>query len=214
MPFSAQLIIRSARDVHPAFTEQQTPDASLLRRLTQYGRELRGEVVRHDKQRIVTEETVSFPLADFDAGHTLTAHQSVIGGDVVLRNNDEHEFHVVDWSSRHGSIPYYSGWIRSGVLYFRENAAWWNGVTSVVLSYIPSWDGFAVMSDTIDLDDRAQTPMIAEAANFMAGRGQGESNVPIRTREMYAAREEAHDKYMRELTDYQAAETRFTTEVW
>lgn len=215
MAFPASDVIRVARDKHPGFTEQSTPNPVLLRELTEFTRDVRGLVVKYDVDVLATTETIALPLANFAAGHTLAAEPAVVqGGDVTFPDGVTADFDLIDWKDRHQVIPRWSGWLRGQTLYLAGREAWWNGLTNIVLVYVPVQPALTAVADSILLPDRARPVIIWRLARFMAGRVPNDSSVPVDKRDIDDNLTRAEMRFEEDLQLGQRAQVSATREVW
>lgn len=179
MALSVSDLVEAARDQHPAFTKQRHGATILFRFLTGWHRRLVKEVVKRNPEILSSEQLISMPLADFDAGEALNAHLLVHGGDVDFGNGVTTPLTIVAWARRHDPLPLYAGWILEGTLYLAGVAANWTGVSQLKVRYVPHPTAITASSDTLSLPDDAYEAAVAALAGFMAGRSRKEEGVDI-----------------------------------
>jgi hypothetical protein len=166
-------IITAARDRHSAFDKQQTPDASALRALSAYVRELHGKVAMIDAALLREEVVVPFPLADFDAGIELPSNRQVVelvGATAQYPNGVPIE--IIPVLTRHDrNAPAAAAWQVGSRLHLRGAASDWRTLTEVAVAVIPIPVALVTLADEIALPDTAQSALEARLALFMAMRG-------------------------------------------
>jgi hypothetical protein len=178
---SIRSIIAAARDQHPAFDKQRTPDAVLLRFLTSEHKALVTKARARNWRAVAATVNVPLPLADFAAGFTLpanvyvgegTAHSTADTGSIPA------PFTIVDPSLRFADVPMPAGYVENGTLFLVGQASDWTIVASVDVRYVPASPTFANDAQNITLPDEASPALESAAALFMALRGHTDKNLP------------------------------------
>jgi hypothetical protein len=151
MPLLAGDIITGARDRHPAFDKQQTPDASALRSLSAYARELHGKVGMIDASILREEVVVPFPLADFSAGIELPDNRQVVelvGATAAYPNGTPIE--IIPALTRNDlNAPASAAWQIGNRLYLRGSASDWRTLTSVAIAFVAVPAPLATLADEV-----------------------------------------------------------------
>lgn len=183
MPVSIRSIISAARDQHPAFDKQRTPDAVLLRFLTNEHRSLVTKARVRNWRAIAATLEVTLPLADFAAGITLPAHVYVGEGTAHSTGfagpSVPAPFTIIDPAMRFAlDVPMPAGWVDNGKLFLVGSDIDWTIVAKLDVRYVPAPPTFAADSENITLPDEAEPALVAAAAYFMACRGHNDKNLP------------------------------------
>lgn len=219
MSFPASDVINRARDSHPAFNEVVGPTPVLLRRLSDKALELHALVVKYEPELLVSTESVSLPLADFNAGHPLTGVMEFPqGGDVIFRDGTREPFEIVDWALRNDVVPRWSGWLdglpESTTLHLIGVAADWTAPSSIELRYVAGQTEISGLADTIALPPRARNVLVADLVRLLARRVPRTHPVAIDRRELAGEAVSAEALFTESLTIRQRVKASHTREVW
>jgi len=210
MAFLPSEIILLARDRHPAFTRERTPDGPALRSLQGMARRMHSVVRKWNPQLLTSDVTISLPLATFSDGHTFaTQPDEILHGLCVYANGDKTEFDLISVRSRKQVRPRWAGWLEGGVLYLAGEESHWSGFTSIELKVIEPQADLTALSTPITLPDQCIEPLAAELAQFMARRVDG-----LATRDFVQDAREAKEALLDHLATTQRANVTVTREVW
>ena len=175
-------VIDQARDLNPLFTPEIHPKRTLRRELSRYQRQLLAKLLLSRKQDLFVLETISFPLATFEDGHTIASELlHVHGGDVWYDSdgNVKAELSIVPWEHRFGSMPWPAATWDGQVIYFLGVETDWSTVSQIVLRI--STTPAAIDDPTVasSLPDYAEEVVVARLAYFMAKRTPEKVDVSI-----------------------------------
>lgn len=182
MAFTVEDVIEEARDEHPAFTESQTPDRPLLRRINRTARRLFQRTLDIEPTLVSATETITVSSFDFSTGHPLPDYERIIGGDMKQVGEAEplrDPFKIIPWGQRHRGGARRAGYLRDETLFLQGNSEDWDDIEKIELFYVPVRTELTSESDNPNLPDRAQSPLAMDAAAFMARRGIDGQPLPV-----------------------------------
>lgn len=209
--------IEEARDEHPAFTERNVPDSVIRRKLNRYQRELYARVIDADKQWVATTETQDLDTYDFDTGFTPSGDLlKPLGGDVHFTNDDRTvRLRWVPYKNRKSPGVPYPAYYLNGVIYLCGIEDDWHGVEKVDFVIITEPTDLTQNSDTFDLPDGAEHPLVKFAALEMAKRGpvDGNGNQPS-VEAFLTLFERAEQTFITEIRERDRAEESYVREEW
>jgi hypothetical protein len=187
----ASRVVNAARDRHPAFDRQRSPDGPVYRFLADYCQEAQGKIMQIDPSYGDIEQTIVFelPLLDFDAGMALGAVRVIT--DIVLVNKATEPKRIttpitlIPREQRFSkNPPTAAAWQEGGNLYLRAPAETYTNYGSVevqVIQHMTDEDVDALLltpNATLPLPDAASGMVVAALALYMARRGCSDPNVP------------------------------------
>lgn len=164
--------IRAARDQHPHFTRERHTDGMLVRAASRYQRRLHGRLADADPDLLYTEEPISFPLTDHEAGQVIpTAHLRVTGGEVRFPGAlAPAPLHIQGVKWRYRSRPQWSVEIVNGTMRPMGDAQDWLSVSQVVLRLWPVPTELEARTSEIDLPGDPLDVVAGAMAELMASR--------------------------------------------
>lgn len=201
MPITLGDVIRSARDLHPSFKPQQTPDPVLMRWLSDYQEELRGRLLDWNPDAITATETIALPLADFSAGHTLPEYQRIREADIRYgtgASQERMDLPIAGPRFRHELLAPIA-YVEGGVLYLVGKEKDYNGFDQIRVRYVPAPTDLTDATSAFSLPDRARPVLKAWAAAFMASRGPLAGDAPPDKVELTGKAEKAEETFLTEL---------------
>lgn len=215
MAFTVADVIENARDQHPAFDPERTPDTVLMRELNRYARTLLFLLLERDSSHYTTETNVPLPLADHDAGITLPAHVLFQGATLNCSNLDATtELKIIPFRKRHEPGVPYPGYIHGGTLYLVGNAEDFSQFDSLDYWLVPDPTALTLLTQTIELPDDAQEALAHRLCFFMARRTPIYEQAPMPVREFQAWWKEAEDEFLVEIATHNRTEANYIREVW
>lgn len=173
MTITAAAVLLAARDQHPAFTPQRCPDAMLWRVLSQYHQRLVGRVAAFRAQVLApTRQTITLPLADFDAGGTLAASPlRVLDADAALTGAETATpVEIVPYGARLHPHHFPAIAIEDTTVTLLDTADRWQPYASVSVRYVGVPAALTSGAATLILPDDAIGTCAAHLAAFMATR--------------------------------------------
>lgn len=174
----AREIIRSARDRHPSFTPQQTPDAVALRGLNDYQRELVGRILTVHPEALSENLDTDLPLAAFDDGITLPDRHRL--HDVEIRHGQTGkagELGVISFSRRNDVRPP-AAYVLADVLHLVGTADTYTAYDRVRVRYVPLLVDLADLDTALTLPETTRRACVAAVAMLMASRGSKPTDIP------------------------------------
>lgn len=176
--FTVRSVILAARDRHASFDKVRHPDPILVRRLDQLQRYLLEQAIERNPSFLAQKHTITWPPEDFDAGYQLAFSYHLLHGGDVFVGGTKSEFNLVEYGRRNSSIPLFSGWVVGDRLYFRGLSADWQGVTKIVLDFVPAVPRLVQLSSLFTLPRSAESAFVDQLALFMGGRGHADPQLP------------------------------------
>jgi len=216
MAFTVEETILEARDQHPSFDPQRTPDGVCQRQLNRYLRQLYYRAIERDSNLYSTVEEITLPLADFDAGHALPAFVYYQGGTLNTTGTYRRPepFNIVPWANRFMPNVHSAGYILEGTLYLCGDAEDWTGATSIDFYYAPELTLPAAMADPVPLADGAKWPCVNHLAWQMARRQGSYEGVKINTAEFAADWKSAEEEWLIEIAQHSRGEATYVRAEW
>jgi len=216
MPFTVEETIEEARDQHPSFDPQRTPDRILFRQLNRYVRQLYYRAVERDSTLYSTVQNIPLPLADFDAGYTLPAFAYYQGGTVHTTGSWKRDepFNIVPWANRYAPNMHSAGYIVEGVLYLCGDAEDWTSAESIDFHYAPEPTLPTDITDDVPLPDGAKWACVSHLAWFMARRQGMYEGERIDTAEFAADWQSAQEEWLIEIAQHSRGEATYVREEW
>jgi hypothetical protein len=183
MAVTAQEVITAARDQHPAFTPQRTPDGVLLRQLLNFHKRLASDVTVVNSSVLAVEEVIDLTTYDFALGYAFPAHIYVLpDGEVEPANEldpgDRGRLWIIGQNVRLFSRPLRSGWFVQNQFWLNGNAQDWAGAIAVHIHYVPIPATPVELADDFDpMPDTAFEVLSSYAALVMAKRGHNDPTI-------------------------------------
>lgn len=174
-------VIDRARSLHPSFHGQRHPKKTLVQELSAWQRTLLQKLQRSFSDELRLTESISLPLASFDAGYDLPAHTAVFPGLVYWNDGDwpRSEFSLEPEAHARDPQAWPSGFLRGETLHLHAREEDWTRFDRIELPYVPDpGDIDLADSDTSSLPDEAEQAARFHLAEFMAARHDGEEPVP------------------------------------
>lgn len=175
-------VINRARDVHPAFTRQQTPDATALRILNGARLRLFSVATRAHRAAFLTTVVVPITPVAFTTGLVLSPSRYVENArqqeltDLVrlplLENAGES---ISLYSARYGVL---SGQRFTELRLYPADAQAWLGTTAIQLDVIADLVPLQLLSSDVVLTNDADEALAFAVALQMATRGATEPQLP------------------------------------
>lgn len=212
--------MQRARDMHPAFTPAQTPDAVLLRYLGRARDRLYHDACTINRAHFLRIAETPFDVALLTTGVLLPAHQWV--GNVRVRVNligaGEDETLPLEFLERPtvtetGRVRPYSvveprvtaatpqDTITEVLALYPKHPQSWENITAVLVDYLPRLTPMARLSNDTDLAVDADDPLVDDLAHFMAKRGNMTPKDPIRTSDFVEALRNSRTTYINSLAE-------------
>lgn len=211
MPLIVREIISAARDLHPSFDEQQTPNASALRYLSRYAGELHGKIAAIDRDILREDVTLAVP-DPFEDGIELPANRQVI----ELATDGGAPIAVIAALTRNDfNAPRPAAWQVGNRLYLSGNAAGWRDVTTISIAHVPAAVRLTQLTDTLEIPDAAENAVVSNLALFMAMRGNVRPNAtPIPVGDFGANARQAEQTYLDDVVLGLSGRTFVIRDVW
>lgn len=216
MPFLASAAINHARDRHPGFTREQTPDGPAVRYLSEYVRQLHSRTLEVNPDAIVAPHPIPLPLAVFADGSVLPDHHYVHGGDVHIDEDDSSvPLHIIPWELRRQRMPWPAVTIHGGTLYQLGWEELWEPFSRIVLRLAAAAAAeLSALADTVELPASAFPCCTAALAGFMAGRPVKEGLQKPDKAALIADRIGAEGVYLTEIGNKRRSQAMQIMEVW
>lgn len=189
----ASAVLMAARDVHPAFDKQSTPDAPALRHLAQYQQGLLAAIAETKLDRVHVAQSFTMPLVNFDQGVTLNAYIRVHGATATPIDTQVPPFDVelVEYPLRLDDRKWADwrwkprAYIEAGVMKLLGTAEDWNDIASVTVDLFPVGPDDLTMRTPLVLPGQPMRICVADLAAFMAVRAGVSVPDPLGARESY-----------------------------
>ena len=180
---TAAAIIERARDAHPAFTRNQTPDAVALRLLRGVRTRVFSAAMRAHRAAFIV--TTAYPLTDTDVSTGLTVDASlyvenvrmqvmtdIIGLPLLESAHEESPYPVSGWVARYATL---SGQEFTTLQVYPRDPAAWADTPTLYLDRIPALPELAESLTTeIGLAPASDDVLSTQLAIAMATRGSGD----------------------------------------
>lgn len=207
-------VVNVARDEHPAFDRQSTPDIVALRALARYQQELLGRIYNAKPDALHVAQEVQLPLEDFAAGIALNDCLQVHGASVYYRSRDYRPEPVmfVDYPHRFIRPGGPAAYRRADRIFLLGTPADWQDVARVVIDLFPRGPDTLGPKDELVLPGQAMAPCVAALAVAMARR-LGPERRPdlVELRDRLA---EAEERYLDQVTGRRRAVVSVIQDVW
>lgn len=183
----AKEAVNAARDVHPKFDKQSTPDPPALRHLAQYQQELLAAIAETKIDAVHEKQQINFPLVDFSAGAVLHPVLRVHGATVHFIDTDRKPENVtlVEFPLRLDECRFPAAYIEAGVFKPLGIADDWEEVSHVVVDCFPLGPDELAPNDDLVLPGSPMRACVASLSAFMAVRAEVSVPDPNRARESY-----------------------------
>lgn len=207
-------IIQQARETHPAFTPESTPNSVLIRYLSRLHRDLVGRILRVAADVLVQDHEIALPLADFAAGAAVPDHQFIRGGSVYV-GATERPLYLIRWQSRIRPVVWPAAWLEGNTLHLVGDAAQWAAADRIVLKIVPTPADLVAMTDVVALPDIAESTCVTALAAFLAQRTADVPPLPqIPRQRLQELARETEERLFDRLAGRSAAIVSFVEEVW
>lgn len=205
----ARDVINAARDFHPLFTRQSTPDIVALRRIARYQQSLLTDIARLAADRVHTSQTITVPFADFAAGVVLEPYLRVHGASAAYIDTSRtpRAVELVEYPLRLDGIATDNiprAFIQGGKFMPLGIAEDWIAIASVTVDFFPMGPDTVQLGDKLFLPGNPLRACASDVAAFMAQRA---GTAPI---DYIADRE----SYLDEVTERRIAKVGVIREVW
>lgn len=207
---TARQAIDTARDVHPAFSHDSTPDAVALRRLALYQQELLAKIVEARLDAVHEEQTIALPLTDFDAGVLLNPYLRVHGGSVTYTDSTVRRpqpLRFVEYPLRLDEIVTDDEpkvYLAAGRLMLLGTVESWQNIASITVDLFPRGPDTLKLNETLVLPGSPLRACAADLAAFMAVRAGVTVTDP----------QPAQTGYLDEVTERRRAHVGTVRETW
>jgi len=214
MALLAADVVNVARDEHPAFDRQSTPDIVALRALARYQQELLGRIYNVKPDAVHVAQEVQLPLEDFAAGIALNDCLQVHGASVYYRSPDYRPEPVmfVDYPHRFIRPGGPAAYRRADRIFLLGTPADWQDVARIVIDLFPRGPDTLGPKDELVLPGQALAPCVAALAVVMARRVE-----PDRRPDLIELRDrlsEAEERYLDQVTGRRRAVVSVIQDVW
>lgn len=206
-------VIRAARDSDPGFDDQHTPDGVLVRFLTRLQQRVLARVFRVRADVVHTDETIQFPLGDFDAGEAITTSFLYVHGCTAYYENDDADpvdVELVGYHERLSEGLWPAAYIRESQFFPLGHEDDWDDIDYVILDLFPQGATLTALVDTLDLPGQPLDMAAAAASAFMARRGTSTAG----WQELAAYAAQAEQEYIDQVTGLGKAEVYVPPTVW
>lgn len=218
----ASAVVNAARDVHPAFDKQSTPDAPALRRVARYQQGILAAIAETKLDRVRVGQEITFPLVSFENGVILNPYIRVHGATVYTTDSPSVAVDVdlVEYPERldgqiigfrmpdriwpPGILGGPAAYITAGVFKPLGAAADWLSVARVVVDLFPVGPDELKPTDALLLPGQPLRACVADLASFMGVRAGVPVPDPTPDRE----------SYLDEVTERRRAKVGQIREVW
>lgn len=209
-------VLLHGRDEHPSFDKYWTGDAPVLRHLTRYQQRTLAEISDIKRDAVRSEYEIELPLAWFEEGETIPAHIHVHGGDVIFKDGrDPEEIEQVGFKQRNERYRFRWGvYIQATTLKLLGKASDWNEVRRLILYYFPQGSTLTGTDSVFDLPGQALPTLTAQAARFIAKRLPAERIDAASLQLVLQDADDAHERYLDEVTGRRRAVFSKIVEVW
>jgi len=214
MALLAADVVNVARDEHPAFDRQSTPDIVALRALARYQQELLGRIYNVKPDAVHVAQEVQLPLEDFAAGIALNDCLQVHGASVYYRSPDYRPEPVmfVDYPHRFIRPGGPAAYRRADRIFLLGTPADWQDVARIVIDLFPRGPDTLGPKDELVLPGQAMAPCVAALAVAMARRVGPERRPDlVELRDRLA---EAEERYLDQVTGRRRAVVSVIQDVW
>lgn len=211
---TAAEVIEEARDQHPGFEPERTPDRTVLRFLSSWQRRVFAKIASRAPDAVTSVVTTAMPLADFDAGIPLTAEiLHLRGGTVTLEDEQERKLWIVPWESRYLPRVRPAAYLENSVVKLVGPIEAWEYVTSVAIQVVQLPSVLASEKEDLALPDVAREAAVAAVASFLGQRTADSAGEPPIPRDRLAAQADKAEASLIEALLFRPAETWFVHEV-
>lgn len=221
MSITAQEVITSARDAHAAFSKARHPNATLLRALSHYKKQLWGRITNVNSSVLAVEEVVDLTTYDFALGHAFPASIYVIPDGEISHPNDvnpsdRERFTIIDQTVRQFTRPQRCGWFIQNQLWLQGDEKDWVNCTNLYIHYVAIPTGPTALDDNFDpAPDTIEPVLESFLAAKMAAKGHVDQSLPpIDTAEMNKEWHIAEDRFLSELGERRKAQRIKTLDVF
>lgn len=211
MALVAGALIEAARDRSPAFVRTAHPDAVALRALSRRQRELVAWANGVNPDAALVPLTFELPLEEFSAGVEIPPHHYVRGGS-AYHGAHARPLHLISEARRLDPPTWPAVYMLNGRLHLVGRARDWQGLTSVMVMYVPIPEDLTSLGSALVLPDSAEAALVAGVAAFLAGRTTRDEGVHARA--VQAEWEAARDGWLSEIGGRRRAHTSTIREVW
>lgn len=207
---TARQAIDAARDFHPAFSRDSTPDAVALRRLALYQQELLAQIMETRLSAVHETQEVALPLTDFDAGVILNPYLRVHGGSVAYTDSLTRRpkpLRFVEYPLRLDEIVTDDEpkvYLTAGRLHLLGTADDWQDIATMTVDLFPRGPDTLALNDRLVLPGSPLRACAADLAAFMAMRADVTVMDPM----------PAKMGYLDEVTERRRAHVGVVTEIW
>lgn len=191
--------IRDARDEHPAFSRQWTPEGPLLRFLNRWQEGMRERLAQKKSDRLIGTHSISFPLAGFEAGASIVANVHVTGGTVKFdaASRDDEDLVIVPFRERLEEYKYrWGAYIEGNTFKPLGREEDWDEVDEVELVVFPVATELTGRTSSIDLPGHPRPVIVAAVAHFLAKRAPADADPPVDRAEFREDRRVAEERYI------------------
>lgn len=214
MAILAADVVNTARDEHPAFDRQSTPDIVALRALARYQQELLGRIYNVKPDAVHVAQEVQIPLEDFAAGIALNDCLQVHGASVYYRPPDRRQEPVmfVDYPHRFIRPGGPAAYRRADRICLLGTPEEWKDAERIVIDLFPRGPDTLGPKDELVLPGQALAPCVAALAVVMARRVE-----PDRRPDLIELRDrlaEAEERYLDQVTGRRRAVVSVIQDVW
>lgn len=171
---TARAVITEARDHHPMFEPRRHPNATLLRLLSSYQREVTAKIARVNPALVATPLTVTLPLTDFDEGVTLPSYVYALPGVEAryAQNTDQVEvIELVNLTNRaQQNYGHNVVYLRGNKLFLSGRADNWLQFGSLTVNLVLTPRELTGLDDVLRLPDWGSDAYVATLVQKMAIR--------------------------------------------
>lgn len=226
MPLVVEDLIKQAREEDPSFTAKRHPNRVAVNFLSRLQRRLVGAWAKLEDVQESEVFTITFPLDDFDAGEFLQEEGESVGepievtawqtpGSIYFDGREEPEdIEVVNWFDRNRHKYDRACWIEGDTVFFTGHEDDYNHVEKVELTYTPTPQDIASLTEELLLPITAEDTVVMWLAAFFARRSRSGELSKARKREIKMEALDAESLWLDEIRRRQPAVVSRTRAVW
>lgn len=221
----ADSLINAARELDPAFTVQRHPRRVALNWLSRLQRRLVAEWVKLDETAIVDVYTITFPLADFDAGEELVDPDESVATpleitatrrplSLFLRDEPKPvDMELIRWGSRNRRVQSRAAYLVGSTMFFTGHVEDYEDVERVEFTYTATPKQLASPAAELVLPLSAEEVCVTSLGGFFARR-MNDKELARPRREYIQEAADAEALWLDEIRRRQGATISQVREVW
>lgn len=164
-------VIQAVRDKHPAFSEEDIPNGSLARYLSDCQRRLVSKALEENRYFLLREKVFDLPFALYDEGEKMPPFDHVLPSCTVrVPGVGEYPLLVTTYEDRFTPRRWPAAYVTPERFFLLGAESEWPNGTEILVKYSPIIPDLEALGDTFTVPDKAKGALVAAGALFCARR--------------------------------------------